>query len=362
MQIEKKSLLLIISVVLIVVAIIYIQSTKLPVSRSSLSLAPISGGQFPNAPEISGGTGFINTNSSLSLSGLKGKVVLIDFWTYSCINCIRTLPYLKAWNEKYSDNGLVIIGVHTPEFDFEKVESNVRAAVSKFGIKYPVIMDNNYVIWNSYSNHYWPHIFLIDSTGKVRYDHIGEGNDVETEQQIQQLLKEAGNSSDVDLGNIVSSNIPFDSSMSQIATPEIYLGYNFARSQLGNLEGFSPENTVSYTPASQLVPNLVYLNGSWKNNPDNMELVSDSGQVSLYYKAGKVHVVAGSENGSMINVLLDDKKLNSSQIGADSSNNSSLTIRGLRLYTLVDGDDYSPHIIKFNVSGKGFRIYTFTFG
>ena len=183
---EKKPFLLMVVVTLIVLAILYIQSSK-PHSNNSFvqpALGRSSNGNYPSAPEFSGVSQYINSNSSLTLSSLKGKVVLVDFWTYSCINCIRTLPYLKAWNEKYADKGLVIVGVHTPEFDFEKDPVNVRAAVNKFNITYPVLMDNDYSVWNSYSNQYWPHEFLIDANGKVRYDQIGEGGEVQLEQEI----------------------------------------------------------------------------------------------------------------------------------------------------------------------------------
>ena len=360
---EKKPFLLMVVVALIVLAILYIQSSK-PHSNNSFvqpTLGRSSNGNYPSAPEFSGVSQYINSNSSLTLSSLKGKVVLVDFWTYSCINCIRTLPYLKAWNEKYADKGLVIVGVHTPEFDFEKDPANVRAAVNKFNITYPVLMDNDYSIWNSYSNQYWPHEFLIDANGKVRYDQIGEGGEVQLEQEIQSLLSEANNSNS-SLGSLASSNMSSQGDLSQISTPEIYLGYRFARSPLGNVEGFSPENIVYYNFSGQPVPNQVYLNGNWKNNLDNMELTDNSGLVTLYYKAGKVHIVAGSLSRSNLSISIDGKSINSTKIGSDADENSIVEVTNQRLYTLVDSDDYSPHKITFNVSGSGFRLYTFTFG
>ena len=145
--------------------------------------------QFSKAPDFAGISGYINTHP-ITLKDLKGKVVLVDFWTYSCINCIRTLPYLADWNAKYADKGLVIVGVHTPEFEFEKNIDNVKAAVQKFGIKYPVLQDNDKGTWNAYGNSYWPRKYLIDSDGYIRYDHIGEGGYAETEKIIQTLLAE----------------------------------------------------------------------------------------------------------------------------------------------------------------------------
>src|SRR5213593_1387401 len=145
--------------------------------------------QFRKAPEFKGITSYINTNQT-KLSDLKGKVVLVDFWTYSCINCIRTLPYLVDWNQKYSDKGLVIVGIHSPEFEFEKNIDNVKQAVARFGIKYPVLLDNDHGTWNAYQNSYWPRKYLVDAEGYIRYDHIGEGGYMETEKVIQNLLSE----------------------------------------------------------------------------------------------------------------------------------------------------------------------------
>jgi thiol-disulfide isomerase/thioredoxin len=144
--------------------------------------------QFKKAPEFDKVTGYINTRP-INLSDFQGKVVLVDFWTYSCINCIRTIPYLVEWSEKYADNGLVIIGVHAPEFEFEKNIENVKAAVKKFGIKYPVIQDNDNGTWNAYENQYWPQKYIVDSEGFIRYEHIGEGGYAETEKVIESLLQ-----------------------------------------------------------------------------------------------------------------------------------------------------------------------------
>jgi thiol-disulfide isomerase/thioredoxin len=146
--------------------------------------------QFKKAPEFTGITGYINTNSAIKLADLRGKVVLVHFWTYPCINCIHTIPHLNDWYQKYSNKGLVIVGVQTPEFSDEKNIDNVKAAVNNFQIKYPVILDNNYATWNAYGNNYWPRDYLVDNQGYVRYSHIGEGDYSQTEQMIQSLLAE----------------------------------------------------------------------------------------------------------------------------------------------------------------------------
>ena len=268
--------------------------------------------QFKKAPEFDKVTGFINTKP-ISLADLKGKVVLVDFWTYSCINCIRTIPYLVDWNEKYADKGLVIIGVHAPEFEFEKNIDNVKEAVKKFGIKYPVIQDNDKGTWNAYENQYWPRKYLVDSEGYIRYDHIGEGGYAETEKVIQTLLKERNAQLGLDGESLASTNnntateatittttpeYVQSADFSKINSPELYFGYQFASAPLGNPEGFRPDRTVDYSLAkidSDIKPNVIYLDGTWKNNADNMELQSDTGSIALAYSAKSVNIVAGGK-------------------------------------------------------------------
>src|SRR4029079_15184519 len=246
--------------------------------------------QLKKAPEFEGITGYINSNGT-KLSDLKGKVVLVDFWTYSCINCIRTLPYLVDWNTKYADKGLVIVGVHTPEFDFEKNIYNVKAGVNKFGIKYPVLQDNDKGTWDAYGNRYWPRKYLIDSEGFITYDHIGEGGYAETEKIIQTLLAERAVQQGMSGLNFNSTTMTNSSNIqnvdfSKVNSPELYFGYQFARAPLGSPEGFVDGKIVNYSiPSSALEPNIVYLQGMWKNNPDNMELAGDSGRIVLVYSA-----------------------------------------------------------------------------
>ncbi|NOJ32799.1 MAG: thiol-disulfide isomerase, partial [Candidatus Nitrosocosmicus sp.] len=217
---------------------------------------------YPQAPELQGIASYINTENGnpIKLADLKGKVVLFDFWTYTCINCIRTIPYLNEWYDRYGDQGLVILGVHSPEFDFEKNPSNVHDAVKQFGIKYPVALDSDHKTWNAYNNNYWPRHYLIDSQGYIRDDHIGEGGYNETEKTIQTLLAEKAAldnrteiSFDLDKGRSsnTSSSTPSSQSLqyvdfSQNISPEIYLGYQNARSPLGNSEGFQPNSDVNY--------------------------------------------------------------------------------------------------------------------
>jgi thiol-disulfide isomerase/thioredoxin len=327
--------------------------------------------QFSKAPDFAGISGYINTNP-ITLKDLKGKVALVDFWTYSCINCIRTLPYLVDWNAKYSDKGLVIVGVHTPEFEFEKNTDNVKAAVQKFGIKYPVLQDNDKGTWNAFHNSYWPRKYLIDSDGYIRYDHIGEGGYAETEKVIQTLLAERAAQQGATTLNFNSTGLANPSNVqtvdfSKVNSPELYLGYQFARDPLGSPEGFHPGQLVNYSiPNSNLTPNLVYLQGTWKNNPDNLELAGDSGKIVLVYSAKSINIVAGgtgkahvSEDG--IKSGGSSGSTNSSK-GSDRNSNGQFSIDGQRLYNIASHDNYGNHYIVLDVKGKGFQAYTFTFG
>ncbi len=353
--------------------------------------------QFVKGPEFAQISGYINTpnNSPITLSSLKGKVVLVDFWTYSCINCIRTIPHLNDWNQKYADKGLVIVGVHSPEFEFEKNYGNVKAAVQRFGITYPVILDSDHGTWNAYGNQYWPRDYLIDSQGYIRDNHIGEGGYDQTEKAIQSLLAERA--SQMGMKEISFNTKPTQIKpgslqsvdLNQSTTPEIYLGYSKARAPIGNPEGFRPDQTVSYSIPSNtnFQPSIVYLQGYWKNNPDNMELQSDTGRIALIYYAKSASIVAGGKGGGVVSNDNDKAaavavgggagaghgqehapaanstagRINNS-LGEDLAADGSFRIDGQRLYNLSMHTDYNVHSVVIDVKGKGFQLYTFTFG
>jgi thiol-disulfide isomerase/thioredoxin len=332
---------------------------------SSVGLS-IDKSQFKKAPEFTGITSYINTNAT-ELSDLKGKVVLVDFWTYSCINCIRTLPYLVDWNHKYSDKGLVIVGVHSPEFEFEKNIDNVKQAVTRFGIKYPVLLDNDHGTWNAFQNSYWPRKYLVDSEGYIRYDHIGEGGYVETENAIKNLLSERSNQQGIEISNINQTKLTVPGAQSvdfnQIKTPELYFGYQYARAQLGNIEGFNPDKTVNYTiPTSNLKSNVIYLQGLWKNNPDSMELVGPDGKIILSYSSKSVNIVAGGKGEISVKEDGKNTQTNNPFKGNELDTEGKLNIDGQRLYNIADHGDYGNHHIEINAKGSGFKLYTFTFG
>ena len=335
------------------------------VNNNNVTKVHIDKSQFKLAPDLSKISGYINTNP-IKISDLKGKVVLIDFWTYSCINCIRTIPYLNAWYEKYADKGLVIVGIHTPEFEFEKNYDNVKAAVEKFGIKYPVVQDNDKGTWEAYQNRYWPHKYIVDDEGYIRYDHIGEGGYADTEKVIQSLLAEHAASK--------GANITIDKSVSnpqnaqsvdfgKINTPELYFGYQYARAPLGNLEGFKPDQVVKYTiptDANNLTPNAIYLEGEWKNNADSMVLQSDSGRIMLIYSAKAANIVAGGHG--QVQVSEDGASVTAKSRGSDVSEDGQLVINNQRLYNIAKHEQYGEHTLVLDIKGRGFQIYTFTFG
>ena len=334
-------------------------STVKPIANTP-TLPPIDESHNFKAPDLAGISGYINTTPEDLKNAMKNKVVLYDFWTYSCINCIRTLPYITAWNEKYADKGLLIIGVHSPEFEFEKDINNVKLAVQKFGIKYPVVLDSNHQTWAAFGNQYWPREYITDYQGYIRHDHIGEGNYDETEKVIQQLLDERNKHLGLNMQTDQSLvNIP-EYQFSNTQTPELYFGYDFVegRNYLGNSEGFQPSQTVTYSLPAQQNRDNYYLDGKWQNLPDSMKLVSDNGKIVLSYFAKSVHIVAA--NNSTLQILLDGNTIKPADSG-DDVQNATVHILENRLYNVVSTSQAGPHTLTI-IAKPGFQIYTFTFG
>lgn len=355
----------------IAVAVIVISSSLSYLDSSSLSsntknnldsVIDIDKSKFKKAPELEGISGYINTSPETLKEEIKGKVVLYDIWTYSCINCIRTLPYITSWNEKYKDQGLVIIGIHSPEFDFEKDINNVQTAVKKYGITYPVVLDNDMKIWKAFENRYWPRKYIADDQGYIRYDHIGEGNYDETEKVIQKLLDErAANQGTNTTVTKSLVDIP-EQDLSGFRTPELYFGYKFVsgRNQLGSMEGFDPEKTVDYSIPSNIELHKFYPIGKWKNLPDSMELDSDTGSVKLLFHAKDVNIV--SEGESEIHVYVDDKPLEENDKGKDISDGNILRTKGAGLYNIISSSGAQTHELELKIEPRGFKMFTFTFG
>jgi cytochrome c biogenesis protein CcdA/thiol-disulfide isomerase/thioredoxin len=310
------------------------------------------------APEFMNTEDWFNTpgNRPQTLTGLHGRVVLVDFWTYTCINCIRTLPYLKAWDATYRKDGLTIVGVETPEFAFEKEASNVKAAIDQFGVRYPVVQDNEMGTWNAYGNQYWPADYLIDAKGHVRYAAAGEGDYGQTETAIRALLAEAG-------ASVGGKSHPTDVvTPSEVATPETYLGT--ARAQ-GWRE--APKSGVHDYPASapaRLGLNEFDYSGAWNISEQPATAVSSARPpgIDVEFEAKNVYLVLSSKRESprQVQVLLDGKPISARDAGADV-HKGAVTVTGQRLYSLVSLSGDQQHRLSLRFA-PGVSGYAFTFG
>jgi len=294
------------------------------------------------APPISGIDAWINS-APLELSHLKGKVVLIDFWTYSCINCMRTLPYLNSWYNKYHDKGLIIIGVHSPEFDFEKNLNNVKDAALHDGIKYPVALDNHFQTWQNFNNRYWPAHYLIDKNGYVVYTHFGEGEYDITENNIRHLLN---------ISDPSTTEIHEQPSSSLDQTPETYLGYARSR-QFASPEMISKDQSTAYTFPTHLEENAWALQGQWKITADRIISMQNNASIKINFYAKKVYIVMGNANAQKINIKI---MLNGKII------NDSMMVNKHALYPVVSLGQSSQGMLQIISSSPGLEIYTFTFG
>jgi len=319
----------------------------------------------PPAIEIADPTGFINTSSTFTLSSLIGnKVVLLDFWTYSCINCVRTIPYLNAWYQKYAPYGLVIVGIHTPEFDFEKNIANVQNAVTEYGIQYPVILDSDQGTWNAYNNLYWPHEYLIDMAGYIVHDHVGEGNYPETEAEIQKLLIQRAQVLGLNAAAIPTSTVDLTAAnLNEINSPETYFGADRNSLLANGTIMVNGDQTLTAPAASTVEPNQLYLGGTWDFKDQYATNLAAGATVIYEYDAGDVYMVAaGAANGTVVDVLQDGQPINAADAGSDVSN-GKIIISGNRLYNIVkNADGGGEHTLQLIVETPGLRVYTFTFG
>ncbi|HEV7449427.1 MAG TPA: redoxin domain-containing protein [Candidatus Paceibacterota bacterium] len=313
---------------------------------------------YPMAMELVSPDGYINTPASTTLSEFVGsKVVLVDFWTYSCINCQRTIPYLEAWYNKYKDYGFTVVGVHTPEFGFEKVLSNVEAAVKKFAITYPVVLDSNYNTWTAYHNQYWPAEYLIDTDGLVREHNIGEGNYADTEATIQTLLRERATTLGEDPSKIPTGTVDIGQNI-DAGSPETY--FNYSRNQyLGNGSAGKAGVQNFVLPADAAL-NTLYLGGTWDIGADFAQS-QGAAQIEYTYDAKGVYFVASSPQGADVQVLVDGKPISADQ-GMDVSAQGTVHIQEPRLYRLIDSNTKQSHTLKLVVPAGVLQAYTFTFG
>jgi len=304
--------------------------------------------KYKKITELVSPDGYINTNGQkITLDEMKGKVVLVDIWTYSCINCKRTIPYINEWYDKYNAKGFEVVGIHTPEFAFEKVQVNVEKAVDGFKIKYPVILDNEYQTWNALGNQYWPRKYIVDMDGYIIYDHIGEGEYEQTEKVIQYALKEREQRLGLDLDISTKTVDEKSESKGKVNSPEIYFGSD--RNEylgIGN-KGISGKQV--FYPVDNLAENKLYLNGQWNITPEYAENLEE-GMITFKYDSKDVYMAAGSDKGVEVEIYKDDVFV------------KKIMIKDETLYTLIEGEEYGKHILKIKIPKAGLKAFTFTFG
>ena len=330
-------------------------------SANAPSAAPKVEGDMP---ELAGATGWLNS-TPLTRASLKGKVVVLDFWTYSCINCLRALPYVNAWYKHYKDSGLVIVGVHSPEFDFEKDAQNVRQAVTKFGIQYPVAIDSDLAIWKAFNNRFWPAHYFVDAQGRIRGHHFGEGKYARSERTIRQLLTEAGAKSLPDpLDEAAGEGVSAASDSASVASPETYLG--FARAENFQSPGAFARNAVKqYQLPASLTLNQWALGGRWKVSGERATLDAAPGKIVFRFRARDLHLVLGpglDRKPVRFRVLLDGRAPGADH-GMDVDAGGQGTVREQRLYQLIrQKGAVQEHEFTIEFLDPHVEAYSFTFG
>jgi thiol-disulfide isomerase/thioredoxin len=314
------------------------------------TLPPLNGlGPWFNSPPL--------TNQQL-----KGKVVLIDFWTYSCINCLRTLPYLKAWDAKYRKDGLVIIGVHAPEFAFEREPANVAKAIQDLGVRYPVALDNRYVLWNALKNQYWPAHYFVDAQGRIRYFHHGEGDYAMSERVIRQLLADAGHAPSGTMAQTNATGTEAAAAFNEIRSPETYIGY-YRAERFASPGGLLHDQPKSYA-AAQLALNDWSLEGQWLDNRQSARSLARGAKLSFRFHARDVHLVLGSASGKPVRFKVTlDGKAPGGDAGVDVKADGSGVVTGQRLYQLVrQKGDVRDRTFTITFLDPGVEAFSFTFG
>lgn len=306
----------------------------------------------PIAPEFQVSGEWFNSEP-FTLAQQKGKVVLVDFWTYSCINCIRTLPYLRSWHEKYAEKGLVIVGVHSPEFEFEKSPKNLQEAINDFELKYPIFQDNEFLTWRAYRNRYWPAKYLVDKNGRIRYTHFGEGEYDETEKMIQRLLEETGQSVDM----------PVDNPEYEITsrTPELYLGWG-RMEYLSSPQDVARDQVASYTHPSRLSNNTFSFSGEWQVEEERSHAMKGA-TLELNFESTEVFLVMRPrEEGASgkVRVLLDEAVVD--EFAGQDVNDGIVEITNDRLYRLIKLDQPGRHQLRLEFQDANVEVFAFTFG
>ncbi len=289
------------------------------------------------APDIATKGEWLNS-PALSSADLKGKVVLVDFWTYSCINCLRTLPYIKSWYQAYKDKGFVVIGVHAPEFDFEKNIANVEKAIRRFDIPYPIVQDNDHTLWNRFKNQYWPAHYLINKSGQIVYTHFGEGNYDVTEKAIRDALNETGKKAKL-------SDAVEGYTLNQ--TPETYLGTARAERLVKAWDNLTADNWT--------------LVGDWKRAAEYSE-ANAGAALKMHFRGGKVFLVLGTADGKPVKAKISFDGKPAIDVAGKDVKDAEVTVTDHRLYELIDLKKNGEGIFEISTTQGGLRAFAFTFG
>ena len=315
-------------------------------------------------PSLEGATGWLNS-PPLTAAELRGHVVLVQFWTYTCINWLRTLPYVRAWAERYQQHGLVVVGVHTPEFDFEHDLDNVRRAAKDLEVDYPVVVDNDYTIWSAFNNHYWPALYLVDAQGQIRHHRFGEGEDEQSEIVLQRLLTDAG-AEDIDqsLVSVDARGVEAAADWDSLWSPENYLGYqrtdNFASSN-----GAVLETPHVYEAPARLRLNHWALTGDWTVKRQAIVLNQAEGRIAYRFHARDLHLVMGParrDRSVRFQVRIDNQPPGAAH-GGDLDDRGDGTLTDPRLYQLIrQPDSISDRTFEITFLDPGVQAYAFTFG
>jgi thiol-disulfide isomerase/thioredoxin len=324
----------------------------------TLVLAFLLMGSAAAEPSLRGGGEWINS-PPLSLSALRGKVVLVDFWTYSCINCQRTLPWLRAWSQKYGPQGLVVIGVHAPEFGFERDVKRVRKAVQDGQLDYPIVLDNDFTIWRAFNNQAWPALYFLDAQGRLRHQQFGEGDYERAEQLIRQLLKEAGRAPDAGMAQVALTGIGAAPDLGNVRSPETYLGHAH-----GAARGVLPDRIKRYAGGSPRL-NEWALSGDWIVRGEYAELSGDGGGIALRFHARDLHLVLGpaADAKPLAFRISIDGKPPGADAGIDVDAEGRGMASGERLYQLVrQRGPVRERLFEIRFDTPGARAYAFTFG
>jgi thiol-disulfide isomerase/thioredoxin len=315
-------------------------------------------------PDLNGAVAWLNS-SPLTRDSLRGKVVLIDFWTYSCINCLRALPYVEGWAAKYKDAGLVVIGVHTPEFAFEKDQANVEKAVRDLKVNYPVAIDSDHKIWQAFNNEYWPAHYFIDGKGRIRYHHFGEGEYDESERVIQRLLKENGATSLSGAAiNVSAAGAQAAPDNKDIRSPETYIGYQRAE-HFASTEPIGQDARKAYTPRPRLSLNEWALSGTWRVGAESAVLRTGSGKIVFRFHARDLHLVLGpTKDGKPVRFTAKlDGTPPGEDHGSDTDASGAGTVQGHRLYQLIrQKGTVEDRTFEIEFLDPGVQAFAFTFG